>query len=164
VPAFWKQTIETVFTAYLVPALCVPLIWIFFALRDRHRRRPAEIVSRRLLRVQGAHAFSCAVLVAGGLLAWAGVPLEQGGRLLTAAAWVLYAIANVLFAALSVLMTVGYSSLPDGARRDTLFLRFLGLVTLQPIATAGTFSLLYRLLRVVYHRQFPWLDIPTEGL
>ncbi len=163
-PTFWKQAIETLFTAFLVPAFCVPFVWFGLALRNRARRPPGEVFARRMLGLQSAHAVSCVLLVAGGLLAWAAVPVERGGRLLTAGAWALYGVVNLLFAAIVVLMTGGYAGLPDGPPKDALFLRFLGLVALQPIATAGAFSLLYRLLRVVYHEEFPWLDIPTEGL
>jgi hypothetical protein len=160
----WKQAIETIFTAFLVPALCVPLVWGVLALRDRHRRIPGDAVTRRLFRLQGFHALSCALLVAGGVLAWTGVPVERGGRPLTILAWALYGIANLLFAALAIRMTTGYSGLPDEAPKDKLFLGFLGLVTLQPIATAGALSLLYRLLRVVYHEEFPWPHLPNGPL
>ena len=159
-----KQAIEIVFTAFLMPALCAPVVWLGLALLGRGRRVPGEVFSRRMSLLQTGCAVSGGLLAAGGLLAWLGVPVERGGRLLTAAAWADYGITNLLFAAVVIRMTPGYAGLPEGKQKEALFLRFLGLVVLQPIATGGAFSILYRLLRVVYHEKFPWPDVTPEGI
>jgi hypothetical protein len=162
--AVLKQAIETIFTAFAVPALCVLPLWIGQTLLPRKHRVSAEAISRKLFRLQALCAASGVLLAVGGIAAWMGVAVERGGRPLTVGTWGLYGLANLLFAAVAIRMTAGYGDLPDGAVKDRLFLCFLGLVVLQPIATAGAFSLLYRLLRLVYHEQFPWLDISPEGI
>jgi hypothetical protein len=117
-----------------------------------------------LTRLQAAYSITSALLVSGGVLAWLGVPVERGGRPLTLLTWAVYGGANVLFAALVLQMTSGYGNLPEGELKDVVFLRFLAIVALQPITTAGAFSVLYRLLRLVYHEKFPWPDVSPQGI
>ena len=158
-----KQAIETIFTAFAVPTFLVPIVWLGVKLRGRPVRTGTALV-RNLTRIQAAYAISSALLVSGAVLAWIGVPVERGGRPATLLVWAVYGGANILFAALVLQMTSGYGNLPDGELKDAIFLRFLAIVALQPITTAGAFSLLYRLLRLVYHEKFPWPDVSPQGI
>ncbi len=162
-PNFLKQLVEAIFTAYLLPALLVPLVWLIRAIRgNRADRSPGRFGPLR--RVQGAYA-SVAILIT---LLWAaakaGLRVELGGRPITVVAWILFGTLNFLFAVLAVRMAGDYARLPDGRPKDALFLRFLAAIVAQPLVTLAAFSLLYRLLRVVYHRQFPWLNAVQEGI
>ena len=163
VPPIGMQALETIFTAFAMPAFLVPLVWLGVKLRG-HAVRTGTALVRNSTRLQVAHAISSALLVSGAILAWLGVPVERGGRPATLLVWALYGGVNILFAALVLQMTSGYGNLRDGEFKDALFLRFLAIVALQPIATAGAFSLLYRLLKLVYHETFPWLDVSPQGI
>jgi hypothetical protein len=61
-------------------------------------------------------------------------------------------------------MMSGYASLPEGRGKDSVFLRFVGEMSFQIVMTAGAFVLLFRLLRVVFHRTFPGTEVVTEGI
>lgn len=154
-----KQLVEAVFTSFLLPALLVPLVWL---LRRVTGRALGGALSLRVLRM----AYEAAALLL--VLAWActraGLRIEAGGRPVTMAVWFLFGALNLLFAAIAVRITGEYGKLPEGRPKDALFLRFLGAVLAQPVATLAAFSLLYRLLRLVYHREFPWLDAVQEGI
>jgi hypothetical protein len=154
-----KQLVEAVFTSYLLPALLVPLVWL---LRRVTGGAIGGALSLGVLRI----AYEAVALLL--VLAWAGtragLPIELGGRTVTMAVWILFGALNFLFAAIAVRITGEYGRLPEGRPKDALFLRFLGTVLAQPVATLAAFSLLYRLLRLVYHREFPWLDAVQEGI
>jgi len=159
-----KVVIETIFTAFVVPALLIPLLWLVGTIVPAFRRGPRRPFDERICLLERVYLSAGALLVAGGVLSWAGVPVERGGRPLTIAAWVVYAAANLLFAGIVMGMTTGYASVPDGRAKDALFLRFVGEVGFQMVMTAGAFLLLFRLLRVVYHQKFPELDVVIEGI
>jgi hypothetical protein len=159
----FKQIVEAVFTSYLLPALLVPLVWL---LRGIARRSigifSTAISSLRLL--QNIYDATATLIVLAWAAGRAGFRIEAGGRPITVFAWFLFGSLNLLFATLAVRITGEYGRLPEGPAKDTVFLRFLGTIVAQPIATMAAFSLLYRLLRVVYHREFPWLDAVQEGI
>jgi hypothetical protein len=164
VPLLGKQVLETIFTAFAVPAFLVPLVWLAAKLSGRSGGWTGVALARSLTRLQAAHAVSSALLISGAVLAELGVPLERGGKPLTLLAWALYGGVNIVFAGLLLRMVSGYGNLPDGKLKDALFLRFMAITALQPITTAGAFTLLYHLLRLVYHEKFPWLDVSPEGI
>jgi hypothetical protein len=142
----------------------MPHVWFGGAVTRPFRRAPTLAFEARIRRLERASFLVGFMLVLGGLLAWVGVPVERGGRSLTFVAWAMYAAANLLFASIVMGMTSGYGSLPDGRPKDALFMRFIAEVFFQVVMTAGAFSLLYRLLRVVFHRKFPGLDVVPEGI
>jgi hypothetical protein len=158
-----KQIVEAVFTSYLLPALIVPLVWLLGAITRRSTGTlVAGISALRFL--QNAYDATAILIVLVWAAGRAGLRIEAGGRPITVLVWVLFGALNLLFATLAVRITGEYGKLPDGGPKDTVFLRFLGAIVAQPIATLAAFSLLYRLLRVVYHREFPWLDVVQEGI
>jgi hypothetical protein len=162
--SFGKVAVETVFTAFVVPALLIPLLWLGRTVVSAFRHAPRFRFEDRFRLLERAYVILSSLLLAGGILSWAGVPVEIGGRPLTILAWIMYAAANLLFAGIVLGMTTSYASLPDGRTKDALFLRFVGEVSFQAVMTAGAFLLLFRLLRVVYHQKFPGLDVVTEGI
>jgi hypothetical protein len=152
--------VELVFTAYAVPALLVPLVW----LARRLFRRGAPETANRLNRAVAAYG----IVLLGWVGAWAavalGVPVERGGRVAGAALWLGYALLNLLLASLLVRFTAGYGSLPEGSFRDRLFVRFLSAIVAQPMATACAFAVLYRIMGLVYHLKVPGLTAVQEGI
>jgi hypothetical protein len=159
-----KEAMETIFTAFVVPALLTPVVWLARAVTRAVRHAPPRPFEARTRRLEVLYLLAGFTLLVGGLLARAGVPVERGGRPLTFFVWALYLAANLLFAGIVVAMTSGYGSVPDGRPKDSMFLRFVGEVCFQVVMTAGAFLLLYRLLRVVFHRTFPGLDVVPEGI
>jgi hypothetical protein len=156
------RALELVFTAYMVPALLVPLVWIGLRLR-RAFRGPSPETPRTLARI----ARSYAVLAALWLAAWLALrvlPFEPGGRLALAVSWLAYLLLNVVFATLLVRFTSGYGSLPEGDDKDRLFLRLLGVILAQPVTTACAFAVLYRLMGVAYQLTVPGLPVVQEGI
>jgi hypothetical protein len=161
-PIPFKQIVEAVFTSYLLPALLVPLVWLLRKIARSIWKLSTGISALRLL--QNAYDATAILIVLAWAAGRAGLRIEAGGRPITILAWIFFGALNLLFATLAVRITGEYGKLPDGGPKDTVFLRFLGAIVAQPIATLAAFSLLYRLLRVVYHRQFPWLDVVQEGI
>jgi len=158
-----KQIVEAVFTSYLLPALIVPLVWLLRAITRRSIGVfSTGISSLRLL--QSVYEATAVLIILAWVAARAGLRIEGGGRPVAILAWILFGALNLLFATLAVRITGEYGRLSEGGAKDTVFLRFLGAIVTQPIATLAAFSLLYRLLRLVYHRQFPWLDAVQEGI
>ena len=78
--------------------------------------------------------------------------------------WIAYALLNLMLAWLLVRFTAGYGDLPEGPSRDRLFLRFLSAIVVQPMATACAFTVLYRIMGVVYHLKVPGLGAVQEGI
>jgi hypothetical protein len=158
------RVVEVVFTAYAVPALIVPFVWlgrrIAAAARGGPPRDSAEGLNRTVL-AYGA-------LAAGWLGTWLalrlGVPIEKGGRAVGALFWLAYGLVNLLLAWFLVRFTAGYGKMPDGRLKDRLFLHFLSAVLVQPVMTACAFSVLYRMLGVVYHLKVPGLTAVQEGI
>jgi hypothetical protein len=157
------RLVELVFTAYAVPALLVPVVWLVRRLgRSWFPRRAST--SRDLSRVgivYGALALAW-VIVWGAVLL--GVPIERGGPVAAAACWTGYAIANFTLAWLLVVFTADYGSLPDGREKDRLFLRLVGAVAAQPVLTAVAFAVLYRVMGVAYQLWIPGLAAVQEGI
>jgi hypothetical protein len=158
------RLVELIFTAYAVPALLVPLVWLvrrlFRVRRPATDRETADGLSRALS--------AYGVLLLAWLGAWValalGVPIERGGRVVGAIFWIAYALLNFELASMLVRFTAGYGDLPEGPSRDRLFLRFLSAIVIQPAATACAFAVLYRMMGVAYHLWVPGLTAVQEGI
>jgi hypothetical protein len=158
------RVVELVFTAYAVPALIVPFVWlgrrVFAAARGRTRREPGDALNQAVV--------AYGVLAAMWLMAWLalrlGLPIEKGGRAVGALSWLAYGLVNLVLAWLLVRFTGGYGELPDGHPKDKLFVRFLSALLVQPLVTACAFSVLYRIMGVVYHVKVPGLTAVQEGI
>ena len=154
---------EVLFTAYAVPALIVPFVWVgrkAFAVRGRPLRESEVILNRGVQLYAG--------LATVWLLAWAagraGIPIEKGGRAVHALFWLAYILLNLALAWLLVRFTAGYGEVPAGPVKDRLFLRFLFVVVAQPLATACAFSVLFQIMGVVYDLRVPGLTAVQEGI
>jgi hypothetical protein len=154
------RVVELIFTAYAVPALLVPLVWLLRRL-FRGRRTETEDRLNRAVDVYG-------IILLAWVGAWValvlGVPIEKGGRLAGTLFWVAYGLLNFGLASLLVRFTAGYGDLPEGSSRDRLFVRFLSAIVVQPVATACAFAVLYRIMGVVYHLKVPGLTAVQEGI
>ncbi len=158
------RLVELIFTAYAVPALLVPLVWLVRRLFRARRPDTNRETAARLNRALSAYG----VVLLAWLGAWAalvlGVPIERGGRVVGAILWIAYALLNFELASMLVRFTRGYGDLPEGPSRDRLFLRFLSAILVQPVATACAFAVLYRLMGVAYHLWVPGLTAVQEGI
>jgi hypothetical protein len=158
------RAVEVLFTAYAVPALIVPFVWLgrraFAAARGRPLRESAATLNRAV-KVYGG-------LAAVWLLAWAatraGIPIEKGGPAVHALFWLAYILLNLVLAWLMVRFTAGYGEVPAGPAKDRLFLRFLSVVAVQPLTTACAFSVLFHIMGVVYDLRVPGLTAVQEGI
>lgn len=158
------RLVELIFTAYAVPALLVPLVWLVQRLLRARRPAVASETADRLNRAVSAYG----ILLLAWVVAWAalvlGVPIEKGGRVAGAVFWLAYGLLNFGLSSLLVRFTAGYGDLPEGPSRDRLFLRFLSAIVVQPVATACAFAVLYRIMGVVYHLSVPGLAAVQEGI
>jgi hypothetical protein len=155
--------VEVVFTAYAIPALIVPVLWL--ARWVSRSWFQSQAGSRRTLgRIVDQHS----ALVLAWLLLWGamrlGVPIEKGGSLAAALCWMGYALANILLARLLLRFTAEYGSLPPGAATDRLFVRLLGAIIAQPVMTTLAFSVLYRVTGVAWQLHTPGLSAVQEGI
>jgi hypothetical protein len=153
--------VELIFTAYMVPALMVPLVWI--GGRVFRRGSPLESVIR-LTRIQITYGAIACLWFAGWLAVRLGLPIEQGGKAIGLLSWAVYLALNLTLAVLLVAFTREYGALPDGPQKDRLFARFLTIILAQPVATAFAFSVLYRIMGLVYHMNVPSLTGVQEGI
>lgn len=158
------RLVELVFTAYAIPALLVPLVWLVRRLFAGRRAGVNRETADGLNRAIGAYGIVLLGWVAAWLAIRIGVPLELGGRVAGLLCWVAYAALNVLLALLLVRFTAGYGDLPEGSSRDRLFVRFLSAIVVQPMATACAFAVLYRVMGVVYRLKVPGLGAVQEGI
>jgi hypothetical protein len=158
------RLIELMFTAYAVPALLVPLVWLARRVLAPRRARSIQETAHRLGRAIATYGIVLLGWVAAWLALRLGVPLERGGQVAGLLCWVGYALLNVLLASLLVGFTSGYGDLPEGPSRDRLFLRFLSAIVAQPVATACAFAVLYRIMGVVYRLKVPGLGAVQEGI
>jgi len=158
------RLVELVFTAYAVPALLVPLVWLVRRLLRGHRSGATRETADQLNRAVVAYG----IVMLAWVGAWAalalGVPIERGGRVAGAALWIAYGLLNFGLASLLVAFTAGYGDLPAGPSRDRLFMRLLSAIAAQPVATACAFAVLYRIMGVVYHLKAPGLTAVQEGI
>lgn len=152
---------ELIFTAYMVPALLVPLVWI--GGRLLRRLGPRESASR-LNRIQIVYAAIACVWFAGWVAVRLGLPVEQGGKFIGLLSWAIYFALNLTLSVLLVAFTGEYGALPDGAEKDRLFARFVSIILVQPVATASAFAVLYRIMGLVYHMKVPMLPGVQEGI
>jgi uncharacterized membrane protein len=161
--AFYR-IVELTFTAYAVPALLVPVVWLarrWWPGRGSGRRPET---ADRLHRAIAAYAIVFFAWIGLRLVLALGVPVERGGPAAAAVSWIGYALLNLLLASLLVRFTAGYGDLPEGSSRDRLFVRFLSAIVAQPVATACAFAVLYRIMGVVYHLKVPSLGAVQEGI
>ena len=159
----FKQLIEIVFTSYLLPALLLPLIWLARAAVRRRASLTQPDAPRSLRRFFSAYAAIAGFLLLTWVLSRLGVPIERGGRPLTVLVWLVFGALNLIFAGLAGSVTSNYGSLANAETKDSVFIQFLAIVLIQPLSTAAAFSVLYRLLRLVFLQVFPWLDVSQEG-
>ena len=145
------RLVELVFTAYAVPALLVPVVWLVRRLLRGHGSGEARGTADRLNRQVAAYGIVLLAWLSAWIALALGVPIEKGGRVLVAAS-------------LLVRFTADYGDLPEGPARDRLFLRFLSAIVVQPVATACAFTVLYRIMGVVYHLKVPGLAAVQEGI
>jgi hypothetical protein len=157
------EATDLIFTAYIVPALLVPFVWMTLRVQralSGHTKQPAAALA-------GLERFY-AVFVAAWFGLWLasriGLPLERAGRPLLLLSWIGFAGLNLVFAALMIRFTSDYGDVPDGREKDLLFLRFLGLVMLQPVTTACAFVVLYQAMGVAYRLYMPALPILPLGI
>lgn len=157
------RLVELVFTAYAVPALIIPFVWV----ARRVASPPGSRLPESPAGLQRAVALY-GVLSAAWLGVWfalaVGAPIERGGRAAGALLWLAYGLLNVALATLLVRFTASYGSLPEGKSKDRLFLYLLSAVVVQPIATGCAFAVLYRIMGVVYHLTVPGLPAVQEGI
>jgi hypothetical protein len=158
------RVVELLFTAYAVPALIVPFVWlgrrIFAAARGRPPRDSADGLNRVVL----AYGALAAMWLGAWLALRLGFHIEKGGQAVGALSWLAYGLVNLLLAWTLVRYTAGYGQMPDGQLKDRLFLRFLLAIVAQPLTTACAFSVLYRIMGVVYHLKVPGLSAVQEGI
>ncbi len=159
----FKQLIEIIFTSYLLPALLLPLIWLARAAMQRRTTFSHPDAPHSLRRLFAAYAATAGFLLLAWVLSRLGVPIEHGGRPLTVLVWLVFGALNFIFAGLATSVTSNYGALANAQTKDSIFLRFLAIILIQPFSTAAAFSVLYRLLRLVYKQVFPWLDVSQEG-
>jgi hypothetical protein len=161
-PLFFR-IIEITFAAYMVPALLVPLVWVFARIRNLRSRRAAlpvaeaEAQSRRLFQL-------FLVWFALFLAVVAGVPLNRWGPAAVVLCWVIYTMTNLLLAWFLLRFTVTYGSIPDGRAADRVFLRFIAIVVTQPLMTAAAFAVLNNVMGVAWNAQVPELPAIQEGI
>lgn len=158
------RLVELVFTAYAVPALLVPFVWLARRLLRAVLPGPPPGAADRLNRAVAAYAIVSAIWIGAWLALSLGVPLERGGRVAGVLCWTAYGLLNLLLASLLVRFTEEYGGLPEGAFKDRLFLHLLSAVAVQPLATAGAFAVLYRIMGFVYHLEVPGLTAVQEGI
>lgn len=156
------RIVEVAFTAYVVPALMVPLILLISWMR--RRRSPNQEASRelnRLVRVHFALVFVWVVIWIAMIL---GVPLEKGGSIMLAACWTAYVAVNGALAWVLVRFTARYGSLAASSASDALFIRLVGALAAQPVMTALAFSVLTRIMGMGWHPLIPSLPAVQEGI
>jgi hypothetical protein len=155
--------VETLFTAYAIPAFFVPFVWLGRRLLGG-RRSPAPEAAASLMRLQQLYAVLGVAWLGVWLALRAGIPLESAGRLAVVLSWSAYVSLNVVFACVLVRFTARYGDVPEGRAKDRLFLGLLSVVVAQPLATACAFAVLYRIMWVVYHMKVPELIAVQEGI
>jgi hypothetical protein len=158
------RLVELIFTAYAVPALLVPLVWLVRRLFRGHRSGAAPETADRLNRAVAAYGIVLLAWVGAWVALVLGVPIERGGRVAGAIFWIAYGLLNFELASLLVRFTAGYGDLPEGDSRDRLFVRLLSAILVQPVGTACAFAVLYRIMGVVYHLKAPGLTAVQEGI
>jgi hypothetical protein len=157
------RLVELIFTAYAVPALLVPLVWLVRRLFRGHRSGTRETADG-LNRAVAAYGIVLLAWVGAWVALVLGVPFERGGRVAGAIFWIAYGFLNFGLAWLLVRFTAGYGDLPEGDSRDRLFVRLLSAILVQPVGTACAFAVLYRIMGVVYHLKVPGLTAVQEGI
>lgn len=154
------QTVEVVFTAYAVPALIVPAVWLTLRVIKREEGSWAG----RLAWMEGLYGGIAAFWLLAGAGVLLGLPVERGGQLPRILAWAAYSALNIVFAWLLVRFTSGYGLVADEDQRDRLFSRLLLIVIAHPVATACAFAWLYRMMNLPYRLSVPGLGPVQEGI
>lgn len=158
------RLVELLFTAYAVPALVVPFVWLAMRLRRAVRPVRQKGTADRLNGALTTYAVVAAAWISAWIALGLGIRLEAGGHAAAALSWVAYGLLNTALSALLIRFTGSYGGLPEGDLKDRLFLRFITAIAVQPLATAGAFAILYRIMGFVYHRKVPGLTAVQEGI
>lgn len=158
------RLVELVFTAYAVPALMVPFVWLGIRLLAGKRISRTEDAVAVLNHAVAAYTIASLAWIAAWVTLPLGLRIEAGGKTAAVLSWLAYGILNAALAALLVRFTGSYGGIPEGSNKDRLFLRFITAIVVQPIATAGAFAVLYRIMGVVYHLKVPGLTGVQEGI
>ncbi len=158
------RLVEILFTAYAVPALIVPFVWLGRRILAAARGRTEHESAGRLNQAVAAYGVLAAVWLMAWLAERLGLPIERGGRTAGVLCWLAFGLLNLVLASVLVRFTAGYGHVPEGQLKDRLFLRLLLAVVLQPVTIACAFSVLYRIMGVVYHMKVPGLTAVQEGI
>jgi hypothetical protein len=162
-PPGFSRIVEISFTAYVVPALMVPVILLIGWMR-RTRSAPRREASQELAGLVRTHFALVLVWVFIWIAMLAGVPLEKGGSITVIACWSAYVVANLVLAWILVRFTAAYGSLPESSAADALFVRVLATLVAQPVMTALAFSVLARIMGVGWDPLVPSLPAVQEGI
>ncbi len=158
----FQRFIELVYTAYMVPALMVPVAWLLLRYA-RRRGRLATAPGRELLRLE----LGIGAVAAGWIVLWllmkAGVPIGVGMPQLVVGT-VLFLSLNAALAWLLVRFTAGYGALPQGPAADRLFLGFVGLFAVHPLVTGAALGIMHHVMGLAWQASMPQFIPGQEGI
>ncbi len=161
-PMFFR-VVEIIFTAFMVPALLVPVVWIAGLLWKRRLRaevEPAAELNRQWRIMLGLFLLWLLLFLA----VVARAPLNLGGNVLIALCWALYVLTNLFLAWYLLRFTVKYGSIPAGPQADRVFINFVAVMLAQPLVTAAAFAVLNGVMGVAWKGQVPELPAIQEGI
>lgn len=156
-----QQAVEVVFTSYLVPVFLLPVLWIASAVLARRGTTIRADALGAMRRMMVGYLVVAALVSAAWVLGRWLPPPDAARGVLVPIAWTGFAALNLLFAGLAIGMTSHFAGFPEGPEKDSVFLRFLGVVLLQPLGTAAALALLARLLPPGVHMTFPGFETIT---
>src|SRR5258708_26634 len=88
------RLVELIFTAYAVPALLVPLVWLVRRIFLGRPSNSALETADRLNRAIAAYGIVLLAWVGAWVALVLGVPIEKGGRVAGAVFWIGYGLLN----------------------------------------------------------------------
>ncbi len=158
------RIVEIAFTAYMVPALLVPLAWTAGLLCRRAFPANPDATAE----LSGLWRILAGLFVLWLLLFLAvtvHAPLaHSGGTIGKVIVWTLYVLTNLLLAWFLLRFTSRYGSIAAGPAADRVFASLLVIVLAQPFMTAIAFAVLYRVMGVAWNGQAPDLPAIQEGI
>jgi hypothetical protein len=157
------RSVELAFTAYMVPALLVPVVWVaamIFKRRRRDNADPLHELTRQWWLLAGLFGMWLLLFLA----VRAGAPLSHGGGAAKWLVWTAYVATNLVIAWFLLRFTSRYGSIGKGAAADRLFGRFLIIILAQPLMTAAAFVVIETAMGVSWNGQVPQLPAIQEGL
>jgi hypothetical protein len=157
------RVIEIIFTSFMVPALIMPVLWGGAWLLRRPAIADADL-GARLGKTLAATICVFALWLLLVVAATAGLPLHAGGLPVVATCWLLYIGSNGLVAWLLLRFIVDYGRIQQGVTADRLFLRFVGVLAAQPVATAAAFAVINSAMGLVWNQSIPALPAIQEGI